>query len=85
MKPEELMAGEDSESEETFSELAGTHFTIKEIKFEMKITEFKRSRIGLIAEFCRIPNGFPNQVEFLDPGCICRKRGCSILRHRDFF
>jgi hypothetical protein len=27
----------------------------------MKIPEFKRSRIGLIAEFCGIPNGFPNQ------------------------
>jgi hypothetical protein len=28
----------------------------------MKILEFKRSRIGIIAEFCGIPNGFPNQV-----------------------
>jgi hypothetical protein len=27
----------------------------------MKIPEFKRSRIRLIAEFCRIPNGTPNQ------------------------
>ncbi len=28
----------------------------------MKIPEFKRSGIGLIAEFRGIPNGFPNQV-----------------------
>jgi hypothetical protein len=27
----------------------------------MKIPEFKRSGSGLIAEFCGIPNGFPNQ------------------------
>jgi hypothetical protein len=27
----------------------------------MQIPEFKRSGIGLIAEFRRIPNGFPNQ------------------------
>jgi hypothetical protein len=33
MKLEELMAGEDSELEETCSELAGTHFTIGKIKF----------------------------------------------------
>ncbi len=31
-------------------------------KIPMKIPEFKRSRIRLIVEFCRIPNGFPNQV-----------------------
>ncbi len=28
----------------------------------MKIPEFKRSGIGLIAEFCGIPNRIPNQV-----------------------
>ncbi len=27
----------------------------------MKIPEFKRSGIRLFVEFCRIPNGFPNQ------------------------
>jgi hypothetical protein len=31
-------------------------------KNPMKIPEFKRSRIGIIAEFRGIPNGFPNQV-----------------------
>jgi hypothetical protein len=29
-------------------------------KIPMKIPEFKRSGIGLIVEFCGIPNGFPN-------------------------
>jgi hypothetical protein len=29
-------------------------------KFPMKIPEFKRSRIGIIAEFRGIPSGFPN-------------------------
>jgi hypothetical protein len=33
MKSEESMAGEDSEPEETCSELAGTHFTIGKINF----------------------------------------------------
>jgi hypothetical protein len=33
MKSEASMAGEDSESEETYSEFAGTHFTIGKIKF----------------------------------------------------
>ncbi len=31
-------------------------------KITMKIPEFKRSGIRLIAEFSRILNGFPNQV-----------------------
>jgi hypothetical protein len=31
-------------------------------KIPMIIPEFKRSGIGLIAEFCGIPNGFPNQA-----------------------
>ncbi len=31
-------------------------------KIPMKIPEFKRSGIGLIAEFREIPNRFPNQV-----------------------
>jgi hypothetical protein len=32
-KSEESMVGEDSELEEMCSELAGTHFTIRKIKF----------------------------------------------------
>jgi hypothetical protein len=50
MKSEESMAGEDSEPEKTCSELAETHFTIGKNKIPMKIPEFKRFRIGLIAE-----------------------------------
>jgi hypothetical protein len=36
-------------------------FNDRKNKFLMKIPEFKRSGIGLIAEFRGIPNGFPNQ------------------------
>jgi hypothetical protein len=61
MKLEELMVGEDSEPEGTCSELARIHFTRKN-KIPMKIPEFKRSRIGIIAEFRGIPSGFPNQA-----------------------
>jgi hypothetical protein len=32
-------------------------------KIPMKVPEFKRSGIRLIAEFRGIPNGFPNQVQ----------------------
>jgi hypothetical protein len=38
---EESMAGEDSEPEETCSELAGTHFTIGKIKFRCKFRSSK--------------------------------------------
>jgi hypothetical protein len=31
-------------------------------KIQMKILEFKGSGIGLITEFCGIPNGFPNKA-----------------------
>jgi hypothetical protein len=36
-------------------------FYKRENKIPMKIPQFKRSGIGLITEFRRIPNGFPNQ------------------------
>jgi hypothetical protein len=36
-------------------------FYVWKNKIPMKIPEFKRFRIGIIAEFCGIPNGFPNQ------------------------
>jgi hypothetical protein len=42
--------------------IGGNTFYNRENKFLIKIPEFKRSGIGLIAEFCRISNGFPNQV-----------------------
>jgi hypothetical protein len=40
--------------------IGGNTFYNQKNKIPMKILEFKRSRIGLIAEFCGIPNGFPN-------------------------
>ncbi len=46
----------------TCYELAGTDFTIGKIKILMKILEFKRSGIGIIAEFRGIPSRFPNQA-----------------------
>jgi hypothetical protein len=58
MKSEESMAGEDSKLEGTCS---GNTFYNQKNKTPMKIPEFKRSRIGIIVEFCRIPSGFPNQ------------------------
>jgi hypothetical protein len=62
IKLEESMAGEDSKLEEMCSELAGTHFTIRKNKILMKVPEFKRSKIGFIAEFSGIPNGILNQA-----------------------
>jgi hypothetical protein len=61
MKLEESMGGEDSKPAGTCSESAGIHFTIKR-KNPIKIPKFKRSVIGVIAEFRGIPGGFPNQV-----------------------
>jgi hypothetical protein len=31
----------------------------------MKIPEFKRSGIGLIVDFCKIPNGHPNLANWI--------------------
>ncbi len=42
--------------------IGGNTFYNWKNKIPMKILEFKRSGIGLIAEFHKIPNGFPNQV-----------------------
>ncbi len=55
------MAGEDSKPAGTCSQLVGTHFMIGK-KIPMKILEFKRYGIGIIAEFCGISSGFPNQA-----------------------
>jgi hypothetical protein len=41
MKSEYSMAGEDSEPEKMYSELAGTHFTIGKIKFHGKFRSSK--------------------------------------------
>jgi hypothetical protein len=41
--------------------IGGNTFYDRKNKNPMKIPEFKRSGIGLIAEFHGIPNKFPNQ------------------------
>jgi hypothetical protein len=41
--------------------IGGNTFYDRKNKIPMKILEFKRSGIGLIAEFFGIPNRFPNQ------------------------
>jgi hypothetical protein len=43
--------------------IGGNTFYDWKNKILMKILEFKRSGIRLIAEFRGIPNGFPNQVK----------------------
>jgi hypothetical protein len=51
----------------------------------MKIPEFKRSGIGLIVEFRRIPNRFPNQADD-KVRCLCKdanahkKEGKSVKK-----
>jgi hypothetical protein len=42
--------------------IGGNTFYDRKNKIPMKIPEFKRSRIGLIAEFRGIANGFPIQA-----------------------
>ncbi len=56
------MAGEDSEPEKNVFRIGRNTFYDRKNKIPMKIPEFKRSGIGLTAEFHRIPNGFPNQA-----------------------
>ncbi len=43
--------------------IGGNTFYDQKNKIPMKITQFKRSGIGLIAEFRGIPNGFPNVAQ----------------------
>jgi hypothetical protein len=69
IKLEESMVGEDSKQEETCSELVRTHFTIKKLNSDENFRKFKRSGIGLIAEFREIPNRFPNQASLSTPPC----------------
>jgi hypothetical protein len=42
--------------------IGGNTFYDRKNKIPMKILEFKRSKIGLIAELRGIPIGFPNQL-----------------------
>jgi hypothetical protein len=43
--------------------IGGNTFYNRKNEFSMKIPEFKRSGIGIIAEFLGIPIRFPNQEE----------------------
>jgi hypothetical protein len=46
----------------------------------MKIPKFKRSGIGIIAEFHGIPSGFPNRDRtFLGPAVPAPRNGASLL------
>ncbi len=54
------MAGEDAEPEKNVLRIGGNTFYDRKNKIPMKVPEFKRSGIGLIAEFRGITNGFPN-------------------------
>jgi hypothetical protein len=64
------MAGEDSKPEKNVFRIGGNTFYHRKNKIPMKIPEFKRSGIGLIMEFHKIPNGFPNQAEEQSDLCI---------------
>jgi hypothetical protein len=50
-------------TEKNVFRIGGNTFYDRKNKIPMKILEFKRSGIGLVAEFCGIPNGFPNLVQ----------------------
>jgi hypothetical protein len=54
------MTGEDSKMEKNVFWIGGNTFYDRKNKIPKKILESKRSEIGVIAEFCGIPNGFPN-------------------------
>jgi hypothetical protein len=60
MKSEQSMAGEDSKPEKNEFRIGGNTFYDRKNKIPIKILESKRSKIGIIAEFRGIPNGFPN-------------------------
>jgi hypothetical protein len=47
----------------------------------MTIPEFKRFRIGIIAEFRRIPSGFPNQAKGL---CVKEESADDNMNERHF-
>jgi hypothetical protein len=56
------MAGEDSKLEKNVFRIGGNTFYNQKNKILMKNPVFKRSGIGLIAEFHGILNGIPNKV-----------------------
>jgi hypothetical protein len=56
------MAGKDSNPEKNVFRIGGNTFYNRKNKIPIKIPESKRSKVGIIAEFRGIPNGFPNLV-----------------------
>ena len=50
--------------------IGGNTFYNQKNKIPMKILEFKRSGIGLIAEFRGTPNGFPNLAALVEAGTL---------------
>jgi hypothetical protein len=66
MKLEESVAGEDSEPEETCSELAGTHFTIRKLNSDenSSVQKVWNQNNGGIPQNS---NGFPNQAPYSPP------------------
>jgi hypothetical protein len=60
--------------------IGGNTFYNRKNKIPMKIPEFKRSGIGLITEFCGIPNGFPNQAL---PSLVRVRGNCLTRYHKE--
>jgi hypothetical protein len=69
MKLEELIVGDDSQPVGMHSKLAGTHFTIRKIKFRRNFRSSKGPKSEINVEFRGISSGFPNQaVNFVTVG-----------------
>jgi hypothetical protein len=61
MKMEESMGRRGFQTGGNMFRIGGNTIYDRKNKIPMKIPEFKRSGIGIIAEFCRIPSGFPTK------------------------
>jgi hypothetical protein len=72
--------------------IGGNTFYVQKNKIPMKIPESKRSKIGIIAEFRRIPNRFPNlamnAANSIDPSfgwmSLSDMTNCCILSMTNF-
>ncbi len=62
MKLEESMAGKGFQTSGNVFQIGGNAFYNQKNKIPMKIPGFKKSRIGIIAEFRGFLSGFPNQA-----------------------
>jgi hypothetical protein len=64
-------------------QIGGNTFYNQKNKIPMKIPEFKRSRIGIIAKFREIPCRFPNQRQYqLLIACLNVKDKCTNAKIR---